>query len=328
MIGKMNAWVLHGIGDIRYEEVNTPVPKEGEALVSVKAAGICGSDIPRIFETGAHTHPLIPGHEFSGVVESVGGAADKAWTGRRVAVFPLLPCGRCKLCLAGKKELCRSYGYLGSRQNGGFAEYAAVPVKNLLALPDGVSFEEAAMLEPLAVAVHAMRRAELFPAGDEEGSYKGKRAFRGHAVGRADGATYGKAEPYIAICGLGTIGMCLLMLLLEAGHRRVLAIGNKAFQGEAAEALGLSPQDFCDGGSEDAAAWIYRRTDGNGGDVFFECVGRNETVSLAVDCAAPCGRVVYVGNPRSDMVFSRDTYWKILRNELQITGSWNSAYAR
>ena len=88
----MNAWVLQGLGQIGLETVKKPIPKEGEALVKVKAAGICGSDIPRIYRTGAYSYPLIPGHEFSGIVEEVGENTDQAWLGRRVGIFPLIPC--------------------------------------------------------------------------------------------------------------------------------------------------------------------------------------------------------------------------------------------
>ena len=123
----MKAYVLHGINDLRFEEVARPESKADEALVRVMAAGICGSDIPRIYTTGAHRHPLIPGHEFSGVVEQVGSEENRKWMGKRVGVFPLIPCHQCEPCRRKAYEMCRSYGYLGSRQDGGFAEYVAVP---------------------------------------------------------------------------------------------------------------------------------------------------------------------------------------------------------
>ena len=91
----MKAWVLHDIGDIRYEEVSKPNPAAGEVLLRVGAAGICGSDIPRIYDTGAHRMPLIPGHEFAGEVTETGEGVDGSWTGKRVGVFPLIPCRKC-----------------------------------------------------------------------------------------------------------------------------------------------------------------------------------------------------------------------------------------
>ena len=154
----MNAWVLHDINDFRLEAVEEPILGEDEVLVEVKAAGICGSDIPRVYRNGTYSFPLIPGHEFSGVVTKAGAAVDMGWPGRRVGIFPLIPCMDCIPCRKKQYEMCRHYSYLGSRRNGGFAEYVAVPAANLIPLPDSVSFEEAAMLEPMAVAVHAMRR--------------------------------------------------------------------------------------------------------------------------------------------------------------------------
>ena len=147
----MKAWVLHGINDLQLNNVPTPTPKEGEVLVQVKAAGICSSDIPRVYGTGAYHYPIILGHEFSGVTPD----------GRRVGVFPLLPCHKCESCLAGYYETCSNYSYIGSRQDGAFAEYVAVPEWNLRTLPDNITFEQAALLEPAAVALHAVSRLDL-----------------------------------------------------------------------------------------------------------------------------------------------------------------------
>ena len=284
----MKAWVLHGINDLRFEEVNTPIIGENEVLLAVKAVGICGSDIPRVFHTGTYSYPLIPGHEFAGQVETAGAAVDAAWQGKRVGVFPLIPCYTCPPCQKERYEMCRHYSYLGSRRDGGFAEYVAVPEKNLIALPEEVSFEEAAMLEPMSVAVHAMRKAAPTP------------------------------EEYTVICGLGTIGLFLLMFLLESGHRNILVIGNKEFQRRMAVKLGLPETSFCDGRTEDVERWLLERTSGKGADVFFECVGRNETMVQAVGLTGPGGRIMLVGNPASDMTLPKVVYWKILRNQLTV----------
>lgn len=159
----MKAYVLHGIGDLRCEEWPLPEVRPGWALVRVLAAGICSSDIPRIFEKGTYHFPTIPGHEFCGQVESVADEADSRWVGKRVGVFPLIPCKKCDSCQKGQYETCSNYDYIGSRRDGGFAEYAAVPVWNLLELPDSVSDIQGALLEPAAVALHAVRRAEVRP---------------------------------------------------------------------------------------------------------------------------------------------------------------------
>lgn len=318
----MKAYVLRDIGRFGIEEVEQPVPGPDEVLVQVKAAGICGSDIPRIYHHGTYSYPLIPGHEYSGIVVETGSAAAKeeyvqadsrnagegkcgspaaSWIGKRVGVFPLIPCGECLPCRQKRYEMCRNYSYLGSRRDGGFAEYVSVPVWNLIELPEEVNFEQAAMMEPMAVAVHAMRKV-----------------LRGNKL---------NPDLRIAICGMGTIGLFLLMFLKEAGYEDILVIGNKDIQKEKAFALGLSGEQFYDSRDKGADAWLEQRAREKGIDVFFECVGVNETVNLAVNHTAPGGKVMLVGNPASDMILDRQIYWKILRNQLTLFGTWNSSYS-
>ena len=292
----MKAWVLHGIGDIRLEDVEEPCPAVGEVLVKVKSAGVCGSDIPRIYKTGTYHFPTIPGHEFSGIVADVGTDVKSDWRNKRVGIFPLIPCRTYAFCKKEQYEVCRNYGYLGSRQDGGFAEYVAVPEWNLIELPKSVSFGEAAMMEPMSVAVHAMRK------------------------------TQPKKDDVCVICGLGTVGMLLMMFLKDAGVRNILAVGNKDFQRQAAVKLGLGADCYCNSRMEDVTRWIMEHTDGRGADIFFECVGRNETISFAVDLTAPAGKVMLVGNPISDMILQKAVYWKILRNQLTVLGTWNSSF--
>ncbi len=287
----MKAWVLKDINDIGYEERRIPVPAPGEVLVRVKAAGICGSDIPRIYKTGAHRMPLIPGHEFSGIVED---------TGKRVGIFPLIACGVCDPCRAGHPEMCRDYDYIGSRRDGAFAEFVSVPASNLIELPEEAGFEEAAMLEPMAVAVHAMRMA--FGKDEEDPDEK------------------------IVICGLGTIGLLLLMFLTERGCKNIYVIGNKDSQRQRAEAFGIDEDRFCDSRKDEDGKLIKEKT--GGARMFFECVGKNECVRNSIDLAAPGGKVILVGNPYSDMMFEKETYWKILRNQLTVKGTWNSTFLK
>lgn len=263
----MKAYVLHGINDLRLEEREKPKAGPGQVLVQVRAAGICGSDIPRIFQTGTYFFPAVPGHEFSGVVVEVGAQADKNWLGQPVGIFPLIPCMKCALCRQKAYELCRNYNYLGSRTDGGFAEYVVVPQGNLIVLPREVSFEAAAMMEPMAVAVHAMRLAQARP---------------GQAV---------------MIYGLGTIGLLLAMFLKEAGIERVMAAGNKDQQRQFAAMLGIAAEDFCDTRFQHLEEWLKDRTDGAGADVFFECIGKSDTIAEAIDLTAPMGMPVLVGIP-------------------------------
>ncbi|MCR4842010.1 MAG: galactitol-1-phosphate 5-dehydrogenase [Eubacterium sp.] len=277
----MRAYVLKKLGEISLEDVAAPVPAEGEVLVRVRAAGICGSDVPRVYTKGTYHYPLIPGHEFAGVTSD----------GRRVGVFPLIPCGECAMCRKKLYELCRSYDYIGSRRDGAFAEYVSVPEKNLLEIPDDMPFKVAAMLEPMSVALHSVRRA---------GDPSGKTAV---------------------VLGAGTIGLCVVMMLRALGASRVCIIAGKDVAVNAAAALGLDEVDIIRSRGDDGDY-----ADLPGFDMVFECVGKARTLSQAVGLCNPCGSLVAVGNPYGDMALERDVYWKILRNQLTVTGTWNSSY--
>lgn len=292
----MKAYVLHNINDLRLEEIERPILQENEVLVEVKAAGICGSDIPRIFRTGTYSYPLIPGHEFSGQVVQIGFNVKKSWNGKRVGIFPLIPCRKCIPCQNDRYELCRKYSYLGSRTNGGFSEYVVVPEKNLIEIPDCVSYAVAAMLEPMAVAVHAIRNSNI------------------------------KKEDKIIVHGLGTIGLFVTMFLKEAGIENIFVIGNKDFQKEMILKLGISENNYCNSQKENVDEWIKFQTENMGVDIFFECVGKNETIITAINSTAPNGIIQLIGNPASDIMLKKDNYWKILRNQLTIKGSWNSSF--
>ncbi|QFJ55014.1 galactitol-1-phosphate 5-dehydrogenase [Pseudobutyrivibrio xylanivorans] len=292
----MKALVLHDVGKISVEEVDKPFPKAGEVLLKVMACGICGSDIPRAYKDGAHAMPMIIGHEFAGVVEECGESVDKSWMGKRVGVFPLIPCKECECCKNNKYEMCKDYSYLGSRRDGGFAEYVTVPEWNLIELPERVSFEQAAMLEPMAVAVHAIRRVRP------------------------------TSEDSVVIMGLGTIGLLVTMLLLDMGISNVFTIGNKESQKRFVMELGVPEAHYFDGSKDNAAEWIIAKTNFLGADTFFECIGKNESLKVGINAAAPSGKICTVGNPHTDMELTRDEYWKILRNQLTVTGTWNSSF--
>jgi len=159
----MKAWNLYAPADLRYEEVPVPKIGPGEVLVKVQAVGVCGSDISRLMETGTYHFPTICGHEFAGEVVEVAPGVSNCKVGDRVTVIPLLPCGTCDFCRLGQYQLCDHYNYLGSRTDGAYAEYVKVWASNVLHLPPGVPFEAAAMTDPAAVALHAVRRLPLQP---------------------------------------------------------------------------------------------------------------------------------------------------------------------
>lgn len=291
----MEALVLESIGKLVRKNVDNPVSLDGEVLVKVKACGICGSDIPRVYQNGAHRMPLIIGHEFSGEI---------AENGKPVGIFPLIPCMNCEPCKKRLYEMCRNYSYLGSRRDGGFAQYVSVPKKNLIDLPEGTSYEAAAMLEPMAVSVHAIRQVGLIPkSGDSKVCDTDK-------------------DMHIVVCGAGTIGLLIVMFLKDAGYQNVSIIGNRDIQKKMAEVLGVSDSQFYDTRDENRKELSRKLV----ADVFFECVGKQETYEQAVNQTGPAGKICLVGNPYSDMDLPRDIYWKILRNQLTVTGTWNSSF--
>lgn len=140
------------------ERTEYPTYVKGEVLLKVKACGICGSDVPRAFNGKSYYYPIVLGHEFSGIVEeSEGGKLN----GKRACIFPILPCKECEYC---KKELyanCTHYDYYGSRRDGGIQDYLAIKEENLVFLPDNVSYEAGAMIEPTAVCLHAVKKANI-----------------------------------------------------------------------------------------------------------------------------------------------------------------------
>ena len=145
----MKAGVVHAKNDIRYEEIDKPMAGPGQVLVKVKYTGICGSDIPRVNGDACHFFPNVLGHEFSGTVEETGEGVTTLKPGDRVAGVPLVPCMKCEDCQKGNYSLCKHYSFIGSRQFGSFAEYVAMPEKNLVKFDDEVSLNRARSLSRL-----------------------------------------------------------------------------------------------------------------------------------------------------------------------------------
>ena len=287
----MQALVLHAVGDLRLERVSCPTPAPGEALVRVAACGVCGSDVPRVFEHGTYSFPLIPGHEFAGIV--VDAPEDSSVRpGARVAVKPLIPCGACPFCAIGALAQCRSYDYVGSRRDGAFAEYVAVPSANLVLVPEGVSMEEAALTEPAAVALHAVRQGGVQP-GDR-----------------------------VAVLGAGPIGMLVAQWARIWGAGDVFLVDINEAKLDLVEKLDLgTPVNSREG---DPVARIQKETGGLGPDLVVEAAGVPATLVQALWLARPLGRVVVMGNPAADVTLPQDVISQILRKELTIRGTWNS----
>lgn len=281
---EMKAYVLHGVNDLRYDEINIPECPEGWAIIKVKAAGICSSDIARVFTKGTYHFPTIPGHEFSGIVDSVGSEKDAALVGKHVGIFPLIPCRECPQCAEKHYEMCANYDYVGSRRDGGYAEYVAVPVWNLIELPESISFTSAAMLEPLSVALHAIKLGNI------------------------------KKGDNVAIIGTGMIGISAGQWAYKFGASKVTVIGRNENKRALVEKCGL----------------VYKictnKDEIDQYDFVLEAVGTPSAVEMAINGATSGGTVLLMGNPSGDIKFSQNLYWRILRKQLTIKGTWNSSY--
>lgn len=291
----MKACVLKGIGQLCYEEVTTPTPRKGEVLLQIKRCGICSSDIDRVFKTGTYHFPTIPGHEFSGQIIALGDGVDPSYLGRRAVVFPLLPCFRCPSCEMEEYARCDNYNYFGSRCDGAFAEYLAVPVWNLVLLADTLSYDAAALCEPAAVAFHAVNTGQITP-GDT-----------------------------VAVVGSGTIGLLAAMWAKIQGAGQVIVIGRGEKKLKTAQTLGFS--QTISTVAQDAEKETLTLTGQQGADIVLEMVGSPESVNSAICCVKKGGTVVLTGNPSGDITLNRTAYWKILRKELNIKGTWNSSYS-
>lgn len=169
----MKAAVLHGNEDLRYEEFPTPETLPGTVKVHVRATGICGSDVPRVLHHGAHFYPVVLGHEFAGDVVEIGEGVEGFQVGDTVSGAPLLPCMKCADCQQGNFSLCKHYSFIGSRQQGSFADYVVMPAQNAVKYDPSIPYEQAAMFEPSTVALHGVfcngyqdRHGQLEELGD------------------------------------------------------------------------------------------------------------------------------------------------------------------
>jgi L-iditol 2-dehydrogenase len=264
----MRALVLTEYKRLQVRDVPEPVAGDADALVRVRACGICGSDVHGFDgSSGRRIPPAVMGHVAVGVVERVGSAVRGLAHGDRVTFDSTVSCGRCEFCRHGRSNLCEARRVLGVscgdyRLDGAFAELVAVPAHIVYPLPADVAFEDAAMVEPVAVAVHAVARAPL-PARTA------------------------------VVVGAGTIGLLVIQALRAAGAERVIAVdvdeGKLALARRLGAEVGLNPA------SADVPAEVRRLFDG-GAEVAIECVGATEPIKTAVACVRRGGAVVLVGN--------------------------------
>jgi 2-desacetyl-2-hydroxyethyl bacteriochlorophyllide A dehydrogenase len=283
----MKAGVVYGPRDIRVEEVEMPSPRPGEVLLEVKAAGICGSDLHfhRSNADGAPVRRLMSGHELSGRITAVGEDVKLRKVGERVGVEPLLGCGECQFCSMGYYHICKKLTHPG----GGFREYTAVLENKVFPLPDSVSYEEAAILDCLAVGVHAVHRADV------------------------------SVTDAVAVIGDGAIGLSTLEVALAAGARKAALIGHHGSNLEIARKVGADVA--IDSAESDEVEEVMLLTNGEGCEVVFETVGgMAETMESAVQMVKPGGSIVVIGSFAKPVELN---FRRLLRNEINLIFSWS-----
>jgi len=271
----MKAAVWYGKDDIRIEEFPEPAVGQGQVKLKIKACGICGSDIHE-FRSGpfiipARPHPLtgrvggpvILGHEFAGEVVEIGEGVTKVAVGDRVTVNPLIYCGECHFCKKGNHLMCGKLATVGFAWDGAFAEYGVFPEFTMVKLPDSVSYEMGACVEPLAVAVHAVNRSGM------------------------------KIGDNVAIIGAGPIGLLVQQACKAAGASQVFVSEPMKARMETAHKMGANA--VFDPTEVDVGKEVAKCTDGLRADIAFDCVGIKQTFDTCVKVTGRRARVCVVG---------------------------------
>ncbi len=288
----MKAAVLYANEDIRYSDWETPVCGENEVKVRVRATGICGSDVPRVLHGGAHFYPVVLGHEFSGDVVETGKNVKSVKVGDTVSGAPLLPCMDCEDCKKGDYSLCKHYSFIGSRQQGSFADYVVIPEINAVKYDSSVPYEQAAMFEPSTVALHGLLHSGYSGGGS------------------------------IAVLGMGTIGIFTLQWAKILGAEKTVAFDIDESRLELAKRMGADETiNTLEPGFADKAKDI---TSGRGFDAVFEAAGSPVTMKMAFALAGNKSKLCFIGTPHNDMTFTPAEWENMNRKEFTLTGSWMS----
>ena len=292
----MHALLLTAPSKLELLEYPKPEYGEDDVLVRIKACGICGSDIHGWDgSSGRRIPPLIMGHEAAGEVAAIGSAVQALNVGDRVTFDSTISCGRCSFCKTGQVNLCEARRVLGVsvpdyRQHGAFAEFAVVPRRIIYPIPDDMPFRHAAMIEPVSIAVHAVRRVTISPTD------------------------------CAVVVGTGMIGMLVVQALRWAGAKRIIAVDKEGARLALARELGAS--DAIQSDSANVPAEIAKLTGGLGADLVFEAVGISPTVQLALQIVRRSGSVVLVGNLAQKIDFPLQS---VVTRELKIFGTCGSA---
>ena len=293
----MKALVLNDYKQLGVEDVPEPQIAPDEVLVRVSSCGICGSDVHGYDgSSGRRIPPVIMGHEASGQIARTGGEARRFQIGERVTFDSMISCRNCLFCRAGRPNLCENRQVLGVscdeyRRHGAFAEYVAVPEHIVFRIPDGVAFDEAAMVEPVSVAVHAVNRA---------------------APALGDTAL---------VVGAGMIGLLTIQALRAAGCGRIIATDLAADRLALASQLGAD-ETLPAGEGTDVAAEVRQRTGGLGADIVMEAVGADATVAMSIDSVRKGGKVTLIGNIAPTVSFGLQS---VVTREIDVLGSCASS---
>ena len=292
---------MYGRDDLRLETVPVPAPGDGEILLKIKAAAVCGTDI-RMLTSGAQGidagHPRVLGHEFAGVIAAVGEKVTGYQVGQRVAYAPNTGCGRCDLCISGKGHLCPDYRATGISLDGGFAEYCRLPEAgvrggNVCPLPDSVSFEEGALAEPLSCVCNGFEHAQIHP-GDR-----------------------------VLVVGAGPIGLMHCSMALTAGAVVYL---NDLSDERLQEAQRIYPALHILSGRLREA--LMTATGGYGADVVITACPVPAVQSEAVELAATGGRVLFFGGIPADREPVPINTNRIHYKQLVVTGTTRASLAQ
>ena len=288
----MKTSLLYAPRDMRVEEISDSEPGPGQVLVAVKAVGICGSDLHTYLlgNVGgvAAEQPLTLGHEASGVVLALGAGVENVQVGQRVAIEPAHSCGKCERCQAGEPHLCLRIEFMGLYPfHGAMRERMVVPAECCIPIPDSISDLSGALLEPLGIALHASRLADIQIGED------------------------------VAIIGCGGIGLLLIRLAQLAGAKRIFASDKHPWRLNLAASYGADV--VVNANEMDIVDQVMKLTNGRGVDVAIEAAWVKDTADACCDMARFGGRVILVGIPEEDEIKLRASV--VRRKELFIQPS-------
>ena len=292
----MKALVLTAPSQLEFTDFPKPIPADDEVLLHIHACGICGSDIHGWDgSTGRRRPPLIMGHEAAGEIVAVGPRVERWRLGDRVTFDSTISCGACPYCARGEVNLCDHRRVVGVapveyRQHGAFAEFLAVPARILYALPNGLTYQQAAMVEPVSIAIHAVQRVRLAP------------------------------NATAVVVGAGMIGLFVIQALRWAGASRIIAVDLADNRLALARELGAT--DTLRSDLMEVPAEVARLTGGSGADVALEVVGVSATLNLAIASVRRGGSVVLVGNLAAKTDFPLQA---VVTRELTLHGTCGSA---